>query len=124
MDDNTGQPKDERPSGTRPDSTNRDDSPPVNELLELMAHHYRRDFLRYVICSTNTPTTHLLERHAERTSDQPDRDQLGLSLYHIHLPKLTEAGIIEYDSRSNELRYRRHDALETLLKCLHAADLT
>ncbi|MFA9418207.1 hypothetical protein [Natrinema sp. HArc-T2] len=130
MDDDIGQPNDERPSEIRPDSTDFDDSPPVDVLLELVAHQHRRDLLRYLIRSTDTPTaidevtTHLLERYAEGTSEQPDRDQLELLLHHIHLPKLTAAGIIEYDSRSNELRYRRHDRLETLLDCLDAADLT
>jgi|GEM_PF-497234 len=128
MDDDNG--TDDRPSETRFDSTDLDDSLPMDELLELVAHQHRRDLLRYVTRSTDTTaeidevTTHLLERHAERTSDQPDRDQLELLLHHIHLPKLTAAGIIEYDSRSNELRYRRHARLETLLDCLDAADLT
>lgn len=34
------------------------------------------------------------------------RERLAARLHHVTLPKLTEAGVIEYDTRSNTVRYR------------------
>ncbi|MDS0293053.1 DUF7344 domain-containing protein [Halogeometricum luteum] len=37
------------------------------------------------------------ERRAEDDAD-PDAETVAVSLYHVHLPKLAEAGLVEYDS--------------------------
>lgn len=34
-----------------------------------------------------------------------DRDRLRVDLHHRHLPKLAAAGIVDYDARSNTVRY-------------------
>ncbi|WP_435348337.1 DUF7344 domain-containing protein [Haloarchaeobius sp. HRN-SO-5] len=47
-----------------------------------------------------------LLRRVETRADTPDRTQLEVRLHHAHVPKLTEAGLVEYDSRQGSLRYR------------------
>ncbi|USZ70428.1 DUF7344 domain-containing protein [Natronosalvus halobius] len=34
------------------------------------------------------------------------REQVKIELHHRHLPKLDDAGLIEYDSRNGDVRYR------------------
>lgn len=96
----------------------------LNAILELLAHHYRRETLRFLSDVPNQTATvdelanRLITWEAERTGKRPARDEIEAQLHHIHLPKMTEAGIIEYDTRSKELRYWREERLEDLLSYL------
>ncbi|WP_436344898.1 DUF7344 domain-containing protein [Natronorubrum sp. FCH18a] len=108
-------------------------SVPTNDLsvtvvLEVIAHRQRREILRFLMDSSDTTTTidtlaaHLRSRAVEQTGNHLGRSQIQIktSLYHTHLPKLEEAGIIEYDRRSQELRYWNYPILEDILECLPA----
>lgn len=98
----------------------------LNAILELLAHHHRRWILRVLSDASDHTATldglveHLIKQETERTGEQLGRDQIEMQLHHIHLPKLTEAGVIEYDTRSQELRYWRHDRLEEFLDYVHS----
>ena len=59
--------------------------------------------------------THLIDRETQRTGERPARDQLEMVIHHVHLPKLTDAGVVEYNARSQELHYWPHERLEDLL---------
>ncbi len=50
-----------------------------------------------------------------RTGESPGHDQVAATVHHIHIPKLSEVGILEYDARSQAIRYRSHTALEDWL---------
>ncbi|UTF52000.1 hypothetical protein NGM29_09270 [Natronosalvus rutilus] len=41
-------------------------------------------------------------------------ERLLLDLYHNHLPKLEEAGLVEYDDRTETVRYHPNDHVEKL----------
>lgn len=111
---------DETPDEQR-HSTDLESGLSVDAMLNLLAHAYRRGLLQYFVDSTNDistldeVTTRLVARERKRTDDRPTRDRVETELVHVHLPKLSSAGILEYDSRSREIRYRRHDRLESLL---------
>lgn len=96
----------------------------TDTVLKLLAHPYRRGVLQYFVDASNETlgigevTTHLMGRERERTGDQPERDRVEVALHHVHLPALADRGVIEYDARSRELRYRRYTRLEALLECV------
>lgn len=98
----------------------------LNAMLELLTHHHRRELLRFLTDAPDHATdiddvvTHLIEKDSEWTGARPAHNEIEAQLYHVHLPKLTEAGVIEYDARSKELRYRDHDRLEALLDSLQS----
>ncbi len=95
-------------------------------MLKAIAHHQRREILRFLMDSSDATTTiddlvkYLKSREIEQTGNHPgcSSTEIKISLHHIHLPKLEEAGLIEYDQRSEELRYWRHAVLEDILNRL------
>lgn len=119
---------DEPEPGRATDADLPDVSLSLDAILSVLAHHRRRDLLRYLIDSPDQTASveacvdHLLKREGERTGERPSRDHVEASLHHLHLPKLADAGILDYDPRSREFRYWSHDRLESLLDYLHAND--
>ena len=61
-----------------------------------------------------------MKREQERMGERPSQDHVEASLYHLHLPKMADAGILDYDPRSREFRYWSHDRLESLLDYIQA----
>jgi len=51
---------------------------------------------------------------SERDRRGPDRNHLESKLY--QLPKLSERGVIEHDTRSQQVRYWSHERLEEWLR--------
>ena len=96
----------------------------LNAILEILAHHHRREILRALIeapsdtATVDELTERLARLEADRTGLRPGRDQLEVTFHHVHLPKLTDASLVEYDARSATLRYRPHDRVEELLEML------
>ncbi|WP_141551675.1 hypothetical protein [Natrinema sp. CBA1119] len=82
---------------------NMDTNPQQDQLFDCLAHHHRRiiiDVLRN--SNTQKPTIELTHDVIERIRKTSDKEILSIealqtSLYHSHLPKLKEAGLVEYD---------------------------
>ncbi|WP_148414798.1 hypothetical protein [Haloferax sp. KTX1] len=56
-----------------------------------------------------------------------DRDRLKVELFHVHLPKLADAGFVEWNRRRGSVaRGPRFDEIEPLLRLLdeHAGELS
>ena len=51
----------------------------------------------------------------------PPREEVLIDLHHDHIPRLDDAGIIEYDRRQGTIRFRGSDSLEEWLE--HARHL-
>ena len=47
---------------------------------------------------------------------QPNHDDVQVNLQHHHMPKMADAGIIDYDIRSQMIRYHGDEALEDLFE--------
>ena len=47
-----------------------------------------------------------------------DVESLRKELIHTHLPYLEDRKVLEYDARSEMIRYRSHSAVETVLEAL------
>lgn len=47
----------------------------------------------------------------------PDgRERFAVEVHHVTLPKLRNAGFVEYDERSGSIRYHRHERFEAILE--------
>lgn len=80
---------------------------PVDCLLDVLADEQRRRVLRYFqevedpVATVDTLVDHLVD--SGHPSDT--RAQTATQLHHGTLPKLADAGIIEYDARTHTIRY-------------------
>ena len=105
------------------------DSPlSLDAVLSLLAHHQRRDLLDCFYGTTTHATPldecveHIMEREEQRSGERPAHDQVEAALHHIHIPKLTDAGVLDYDPRTQTIRYWGHDRLERWLKQINDDD--
>lgn len=71
---------------------------PMNQLFDALSHHYRRRVL--VLLNDHN-------RHSERAlgvedlaTEDDEPELLKRELHHTHLPKLDEAGYIEWDDET------------------------
>lgn len=99
----------------------------VDSTLDVLGHSYRRHAVR-VLDEQDCPLTlaDLADETAVREFDarlsaiEPDRVRsVYLALYHSHVPQLSEAGVVEYDQKSDVVSptasvSRLADALDAL----------
>lgn len=64
------------------------------------------DLVEYIVSSDSKKGTTSAEHHKRVT----------IGLLHNHLPRLADAGVLEYDQRSETIRYWGDSRLETLLE--------
>jgi hypothetical protein len=90
----------------------------LDTALEILANHDRRAIIEYLRDTSDHTATidelanYLVSQKAERASEHPGRDHLQTTLHHVHVPKLVDSGLIDYDARNQEIRYRGSDRLE------------
>lgn len=119
------------------DDTNHDSSggnPSLGEdatqrLFELLSVRRRRYLLYYLQRASDEAVS--LEDAVEQVgaweretgarfdSEDAHRHDVAISFHHVHIPKLVEAGAIEYDERSQTIRYSGSAAVE---RCLETID--
>lgn len=46
--------------------------------------------------------------------DHADQTQVAIRLHHVALPKLDDVGFVDYDARTNTVRYHGHSELERI----------
>lgn len=94
---------------------------PLNHVFKLLANHHRRHALTYLVGMDDDTATldelsgYVAARHANSGNNPGHDDELARGLHHIHLPKLEAAGVIEYDARSETIRYHGQLLLEQAL---------
>lgn len=96
--------------------TSQEPSPP-----DLLARQSRRYVLAQLVDSSICTVDDVVETVAGET-DASDRDRVRLRLYHIDLPMLFHAGLVDYDWRSGDV-VRTTDA-ETLRRLFEHAPST
>lgn len=97
----------------------------VDETLTVLRSSNRRQVLEYLADESVESATveelafHLATAKSDReASETRDRDTLEMRLHHVHLPKLDDHGVLEFDARSNTARYRSNARVEELLACI------
>ena len=90
----------------------------LDELFEVLADGQRRQILAYLddidddVAAFSELIEHVADDSVGESTDAPAeestdaRKRVAVSLHHNHLPKLSAAGIVEYDVRSETVRYR------------------
>lgn len=92
----------------------------LDALLDILANERRRCLLEYLwsqsgeVGSFEAATKHILTKMSRKHGYQPNHEDIQVELQQHHLPKLADAGIIEYDVRSQTIRYRKNERLEAL----------
>ncbi|WP_256301808.1 DUF7344 domain-containing protein [Haloarchaeobius salinus] len=93
--------------------------------LELLTKKQRREILRRVADTPDGTTLDELTQHL-RGTDQLQADgngtvqHRGIELHHVHLPKLQEANVIEYDADQGTVHRGRE--FQDVLALLAAVD--
>lgn len=85
----------------------------LDDVLDLLANSRRRDVLYYLASTELTDVGTLAEEMAALDEGcsvdevpQENRKRIQIELVHMHLPKLDDAGAIEFDPRSEIIRCR------------------
>lgn len=102
----------------------------LSEIFDALAHERRRYALYHLQEHERAQLQAVAERVAAWERDcPPDElssetcDRIENELYHVHLPKLEAAALVEYDSRSGAIRFRDPpDALDSLLEICGRAE--
>lgn len=97
----------------------------LDSLFACLANHRRRLLLEG-ISKTSGPVVveelvqHIVEREDVATADTDSSDQLveiTISLFHNHLPKMREAGVIDVDHETNTVQEgNRFETAKSLLE--------
>lgn len=93
----------------------------TDELHRLLTNSRRRLLLSYLTGRGDDPASvdDLVDAVAERERPDPGpathRDRIAIDLHHVHLPKLADVGVIDYDPVAGTVRYDGSGELESLL---------
>jgi DNA-binding transcriptional ArsR family regulator len=90
----------------------------VDEALRVLKSPERRRVLEHLDDESDGSTTVAELASQIACSESRDGQTFEARLHHVHLPKLEDYGVLEYDSRSNAIRYRPDAHTEKLLACL------
>lgn len=96
----------------------------LDDVLDLLADHHRRYTLYYLV-STDAEVLdydQVCEYLANDCPTEEDVQEQRVLLHHKTLPRLAEAGVVDFDSRSETIRYRGADDLAALVDLLVAAE--
>ena len=90
----------------------------LERTYEVLSHPTRRVLLRR-LRDVETTTVRAAAANLVEAERIEDPDRVEVMLYHVHLPKLADAGILGYDPdtgaiRTNETTGAVYDVLETL----------
>lgn len=91
-------------------------SSPTTAAFEVLRDPSRRFLIRYLLRTESSIVEHetLVEGLIDRFDGDVDRQTIVTALRHVHLPKMADAGVIEYDSGDDIVRIDR----STVGKCL------
>ena len=100
----------------------------VDATFYILSNRRRRYVCRYLLESEDGTTGFdelvdavvAREADADGESDADHRKRVHSDLFHAHVPQLADAGLLDYDRRSDTIRYWGHPRLDAWV--LRAAD--
>lgn len=96
----------------------------LDTVLGLVADRDRRQAIQHLRheADGDTSVDDLVDAVADGRSDGNDQtthpERLAIQLYHTHLPKLAEYGVVEFDPGRRAVRYRADEQVERVLDSL------
>lgn len=98
----------------------------VDTALELLSDAHRRAILEYLASTPGSPVDYgaVVDHIVKERPDgrQADPQTVTIECVHSHLPKLEDAGLVEFDRESGDVRYRRDGRVEYLLDAVNGLD--
>lgn len=103
--------------GENNDGLQRKDADRLDRAFGLLSDRTRRAILRYFRdTADDTASFEVLGDHLARSNEADlDPETVTIAVHHWILPKLEEGGVIEYDDRSETVRYRPQPIVDDLL---------
>jgi len=77
----------------------------TDTVLHLLADERRRSVLNHLM-ENGEKAVEIEDLVAATTDTEESSEQVSIELHHVHLPRLAEEGIIDFDARSGSVRYR------------------
>lgn len=105
------------PTSVNRNSTVTDNLGPIFNLLRNSRCRYLLYYLfavdrDIVECDAAVNAVYKYERAGTKTKDQLSREEIRLVVHHILLPRLGEAGVLEYDNRQGTIRFKEPPELK------------
>ncbi|PGF16743.1 hypothetical protein CP556_11855 [Natrinema sp. CBA1119] len=98
---------------TDQDGAESEDPAPIDSSFTALSDPSRRSLCRYAMrteterVSSEELVDYVVERAPEPVAADADRQTIALELHHVHLPKLANAGLIEYDRQNDVVHVDR-----------------
>ena len=94
----------------------------IDTLCKLFVNAHRRHILLYLSEHAKTAISReqLLD-HLTEISDESHEDtyrRLSIQLHHVHLPKLADHGLLEYNTGTNSISYNANSRVEKMLEAV------
>lgn len=86
----------------------------TNELLNICAAPHCRAILSHFrdSSSDSAALSNLIDEVAKQAHG--GRERVSIQMHHLTLPRLAEIGYLDYDKRSNTVKYHGHPELEVV----------
>ena len=88
----------------------------LSTLLNVLGAERRRSALRFLKASEHT-THEQLVNHLSHLATRTDADTIRILIHHTDLPKMEDAGLVDYNQETGIIKYQGSAALEGLLRC-------
>lgn len=91
----------------------------IGRLMDALSRETSRELVHYFesVSQTDTESIDAVASQLDSRMQSRSLAELKLALHHCHLPKLEEAGWVEYDTRSGDIHYYGdEDAPQLLLE--------
>ncbi|WP_266081972.1 DUF7344 domain-containing protein [Haladaptatus caseinilyticus] len=103
--------------------------PSEEEAVDLLRHEHRRAIITYldqkpIDCASFGDLVECIISSGSKRETTLDerREQVAIGLLHNHLPRLADADVLEYDQRSETVRYWGDSRFESILETANNAE--